>query len=187
MPNINNEGFAIASQAECAGGLKPTFYSDDSNGGGHVLRTGTINCTPPATPDPGNGGGGGGGGVTPTPTPIPVVQPVVLPDRTAPSLTLALKVTKTIRKNGRFSVVVTLGEKADLTITATARKSAKAKARTLIKTTRMGVAAGKPTVKLTLTKKIRKALRKGETLTLTLVARDAAGNVTTKSVTTKVK
>ena len=111
----------------------------------------------------------------------------MLPDRTAPTLALSLKVAKTVRKDGKFSVVVTLGEKADLTISATARKSARAKARTLIKTTRKGVAAGKPTVKLTLTKKVRKALRKGETLTLTVIARDAAGNVTTKSVKTKVK
>ena len=40
MANLNNEGFAIAPQAECVNGLKPTFYTDDSNTGGHALRTG---------------------------------------------------------------------------------------------------------------------------------------------------
>ena len=31
MPNLNNEGFAIAPQAECVNGLKPVFYADDTN------------------------------------------------------------------------------------------------------------------------------------------------------------
>ena len=30
MPDLNNEGFAIAPQAECVGGLKPVFWSDDT-------------------------------------------------------------------------------------------------------------------------------------------------------------
>ncbi|GIH41172.1 hypothetical protein Mco01_41720 [Microbispora corallina] len=45
MPNFNNEGFAIAPQAECVDGHKPVFWSDDNNDGGHALRSGTINCT----------------------------------------------------------------------------------------------------------------------------------------------
>ena len=45
MPNINNEGFAIAPQSECVAGLKPVFYTDDDNTGGHALRTGAIKCT----------------------------------------------------------------------------------------------------------------------------------------------
>ena len=51
MANLNNEGFAIAPQAECVNGLKPTFYTDDSNTGGHALRTGKIACK--AAPQPG--------------------------------------------------------------------------------------------------------------------------------------
>ena len=31
MPNLNNEGFAIAPQAECVNGRKPVFWADDSN------------------------------------------------------------------------------------------------------------------------------------------------------------
>ena len=33
MANLNNEGFAIAPRAECVNGLKPVFYTDDSNTG----------------------------------------------------------------------------------------------------------------------------------------------------------
>ena len=187
MDNFNNEGFAIAPQAECVNGVKPTFYAEDSDANGNTLRGGTINCTPlpPVIVDP-------------TPTPQPTTQPTPTPtpaptaDRTAPSLKLALKVTTSgtynVRKTGKFAVTVTLGERADLTISATARKNAKAKARTILKaTTRKGVAAGKPTIKLALTSKVRKALRKGETLTLTVVARDAAGNATTTKVSAKVR
>ena len=47
MPNLNNEGFAIAPAAECAGGLKPAIWSDDSNTDEHALRMGTIDCGPP--------------------------------------------------------------------------------------------------------------------------------------------
>ncbi|QIG46101.1 hypothetical protein G5V58_19655 [Nocardioides anomalus] len=45
--NLNNEGFAIAPQSECVNGLKPTFYADDSNTDGHVIRVGTLNCSLP--------------------------------------------------------------------------------------------------------------------------------------------
>jgi hypothetical protein len=47
MPNLNNEGFAIAPAAECADGLKPAIWPDDSNTGDHALRAGTIDCGPP--------------------------------------------------------------------------------------------------------------------------------------------
>lgn len=46
MPNINNEGFAIAPRSECVSGLKPVFWSDDNGTDGHALRTGTLKCTP---------------------------------------------------------------------------------------------------------------------------------------------
>ncbi|WP_218034625.1 lamin tail domain-containing protein [Acrocarpospora corrugata] len=45
MPNLNNEGFAITPQSECADGHKPVFWSDDSNTGGNALRSGTLDCT----------------------------------------------------------------------------------------------------------------------------------------------
>ena len=45
LPNLNNEGFAIAPQSACAAGRKPVFWSDDSGTDGHALRGGTIACT----------------------------------------------------------------------------------------------------------------------------------------------
>jgi Lamin Tail Domain len=46
MPNINNEGFAVAALDECVGGLRPVFYSDDSDTGGNSLRQSTLPCPP---------------------------------------------------------------------------------------------------------------------------------------------
>lgn len=128
---------------------------------------------------------------TPVPQPLtPMATATPSPDRTAPGLKIALKFTKSgpyaVRRTGKFGVAITLGERADLTITATARKNARSRARTILRTTtRAGVAADKPTLKLTLTRSVRAALRKGETVTLTVQARDAAGNATTQRVTAK--
>ena len=44
LPDSNNEGIAFASEAECVGGFKSFFWSDDSNFAGHALRRGTIPC-----------------------------------------------------------------------------------------------------------------------------------------------
>ncbi|HYQ30113.1 MAG TPA: lamin tail domain-containing protein [Polyangiaceae bacterium] len=46
MPNINNEGFAIAPEASCVGGFKSVFYSDDSNTSLHAIRRDAIPCGP---------------------------------------------------------------------------------------------------------------------------------------------
>ena len=46
MPNINNEGFAIAPATLCSGGFKPVFWSDDSSTDGHAIRSGTLTCDP---------------------------------------------------------------------------------------------------------------------------------------------
>jgi hypothetical protein len=194
--NLNNEGFAIAPQAECVNGLKPTFYADDSSTGGHAVLGGQIACTvlPPA-PGPGTGGGGGqtpppggGGGTTPPPGGGGTNPPPITPDAAAPTVKLALKFAKkgtyAIRKTGKFGLTITLNEKADITASATARKNSKSKARTILKkTTRKGVAAGKRTITFTVPKSIRRKLKKGETVTLTLQAVDAAGN---KSKSVKV-
>jgi hypothetical protein len=199
MANLNNEGFAIAPRAECSSGRKPVFWADDSNDAGHALRTGTLACTDPAvaTPpgpdsDPGQGPGPGPG-TGPGPStplgPAPIPGPTL--DRTAPSLKIALRLARTgtyaIRRSGRLALVMTLGERADLTLTATARRSTHARARTILKATRRGVAAGKRTLTLSVTRRVRAALRKGETITLTVVARDAARNATTKRATAKVR
>jgi hypothetical protein len=44
MPNLNNEGFAIAPLAECTAGVRPAFWSDDADTGGNSLRVGTVAC-----------------------------------------------------------------------------------------------------------------------------------------------
>ena len=124
MDNFNNEGFAIAPQAECVGGFKPTFYAEDSDANLHALRGGTIKCTPPLVGDPGptKTATPTPQPATPTPTAIPT-PPASAVDRSAPSSKLALKLSKTgtyaVRKSGKFGLVVTLGERADLTISAT--------------------------------------------------------------------
>ncbi|MFF1635133.1 lamin tail domain-containing protein [Leifsonia sp. NPDC058248] len=65
MPNLNNEGFVMAPQAECVNGLKPVFWSDDTNDDGHALRAGTIDCTVVTGPGGGQPGGGQPGGGQP--------------------------------------------------------------------------------------------------------------------------
>jgi hypothetical protein len=184
MPNLNNEGFAIAPQAECVNNLKPAFWLDDTNALGNALRVGTIPCTVP-TVDPG-----------PSPTPVatasPQPTPVPVIDRTAPKVRVSLtkpakKGTYAVRKTGKLKLTITLDERSDLTIKVSARKTKKAKLRTLTTSTRRGVAAGKPSYTLTLSSKVRKALKAGETLTIAVQARDAAGNVGTASATGKVR
>jgi Lamin Tail Domain len=44
MPNINNEGFAFTSNAECVSGRKPVFWADDSETGGRSVRQASIPC-----------------------------------------------------------------------------------------------------------------------------------------------
>jgi hypothetical protein len=45
MPNVNNEGFAIAPNDQCVDGLKPVVWSDHNGTDGFALREGTIVCT----------------------------------------------------------------------------------------------------------------------------------------------
>jgi hypothetical protein len=193
-PNVNNEGFAITPQAECVSNLKPVFYADDANTGGTVIRKGTINCTVPTstggtttggtttggtttggTTTGGTTTGGTTGGTTETPK-----------DVLAPPLKLARLGAVGIRSTGRFGVKLTLGERANLTITATARKNKRTKPRRILRTRRAGVAPGTRTLKFRLAAKVRKALAKGEILRVTIRAVDAAGNGRTQTTTTKV-
>ncbi len=44
MPNLNNEGFAIAPESECSAGFKSVFWSDDGETGGHSIRRDSIPC-----------------------------------------------------------------------------------------------------------------------------------------------
>jgi hypothetical protein len=47
MPNLNNEGLAIAPQSECVAGKKEVLWADDGDTGGNSLRRGAIDCTTP--------------------------------------------------------------------------------------------------------------------------------------------
>jgi len=185
-PNLNNEGFAIAPQAECVNGLKPTFYSDDSNTGGHALRTGKISCksvapqpgpnatpTPMPSPQPNGGTQQSGGGAQ--------AMPGAQADRVAPQLKASLKLAKSTRRNGKLAATVTLNERANLSI-----KVAKGK-NLILQTTRSNAAAGKSTIKLTLKRSARAGLRKGQKLTLIVQARDAAGNAATRTASAKLR
>jgi hypothetical protein len=186
MPDINNEGFAIAPQAECANGVKPVFWADDDNDASHALRTGTINCTalasptptptPTTTPVP---------TTTPTPSPSPTVtstptpKPTPAPDRTAPKLTASLKLAGTILDSGKLRVAINLSEGATVTLTL------KRKRVVLLHKTRR-LAAGKRTLPFTLRRRVRAKLHAGQKLKLTVVARDTAGNKATRRASAAV-
>jgi hypothetical protein len=44
LPNVNNEGIAIAPESECDAGMKAFFWTDDNQTGGHALRHDLIPC-----------------------------------------------------------------------------------------------------------------------------------------------
>jgi hypothetical protein len=45
VDNLNNEGFAQQPDTECVNGSKSVFWSDDTDDGGHWLRTASLDCT----------------------------------------------------------------------------------------------------------------------------------------------
>lgn len=48
--NLNNEGFTVQPISECVNGSRAAFWSDDSDDGGHWLRTASVDCTADTTP-----------------------------------------------------------------------------------------------------------------------------------------
>ena len=44
MPNLNNEGFAVAPKSTCVAGEKEVVWADDGDTDGHSLRSGTFPC-----------------------------------------------------------------------------------------------------------------------------------------------
>ena len=81
MADLNNEGFAMAPQTQCVAGVKSVFWADDSNTGGHSIRSGSLNCAVAPTPtDPTDPADPAVPGVpvptVPTPTPAPAPAPV---------------------------------------------------------------------------------------------------------------
>lgn len=45
MPNLNNEGLALAPQSTCVDGAKEVVWASDGDDDGHSLRSGTFPCT----------------------------------------------------------------------------------------------------------------------------------------------
>ena len=44
MPNVDNEGIAIAPESSCVAGFKPFYWTEDGSTGGHALRADSIPC-----------------------------------------------------------------------------------------------------------------------------------------------
>lgn len=52
MPNLNNEGFALAPRSTCTDDKLAVLWADDGDTDGHSLRTGTFPCTEVPEPTP---------------------------------------------------------------------------------------------------------------------------------------
>jgi len=101
MPNLNNEGFAIAPQTQCVDGAKSVFWMDDASTDGHALREGSLACAAV---------------VVPTPTPVdpapadPTVPVVPAPEPTpAPTPAPTLPVTPVPTPGQPAAPVVNVG------------------------------------------------------------------------------
>lgn len=44
MANYNNEGFTTTPESACVDGLKPVYWTDDTNDGNVAIRSGTVDC-----------------------------------------------------------------------------------------------------------------------------------------------
>lgn len=49
LGNYNHEGFTVAPAHRCSNGVRPVFWANDANNGGHALRQGSTTC-PAAQP-----------------------------------------------------------------------------------------------------------------------------------------
>ncbi|KRB77014.1 hypothetical protein ASE01_09630 [Nocardioides sp. Root190] len=52
MPNLNNEGFALAPESSCTEGTRTVLWADDGDTDGHSLRAGTFPCAEVVDPAP---------------------------------------------------------------------------------------------------------------------------------------
>jgi hypothetical protein len=46
LPDSNNEGFTLGPASMCRDGVKPAWWSDDSDTDEHSIRQGTVPCQP---------------------------------------------------------------------------------------------------------------------------------------------
>jgi plastocyanin len=145
----------------------------------HPFMTATLHVTANGTPQPrpgggGGGGGAGGGGGTGSGA-----------DVRAPVLTLAIVKIKlsTVLKKNRLPVKVTVDEASSVNLTASAGSKKLATGKTTFS------AAGSKTLRLSLTKAGRRALRgrKSAKVTVKGTATDAAGNKGTATTSSKLR
>ncbi|MHA3704091.1 lamin tail domain-containing protein [Jatrophihabitans sp. YIM 134969] len=68
LPDVNDEGFALAPDAFCVDGRKPAIWADDDTDG-HALRQGAVTCSVPAPPTTPSAPISGSGGPTDASTP----------------------------------------------------------------------------------------------------------------------
>lgn len=144
------------------------FWAEDDFGAVSPKRRMTITVTsPPAA--------------TPVPTPAPTAAPTPPPDRTAPAVTL-----KNASKKQSLAVTLTTNEPAAATLTATLDSATahKLKLGRTVGTLKAALKPGTSTLKVKLSAKGAKAIKKVRSvkLTVTAVVADAAGNQTTKTV-----
>jgi hypothetical protein len=100
MPNLNNEGFAIAPNSRCVDGLRPVVWADDSATDGHALRSGTMDCVadPIVDPEP-----------TPSPAPSPTPAPAPQPGGTTPTSPAASGAGSSTRPGGTTPALASTG------------------------------------------------------------------------------
>jgi len=196
-PNLNNEGFAIASRTECVGGFKPVFWADDGNTGGNTLRAGTRGCTPAVAPTisgvassskPKSAAGWYGAPVTVTFTctagsspisggcPAPVTLSTSGADQS---------VTKTIQNGDFVKASTTVGNLDIDLVKPTAKITGVKKGKTYAHKMKAKCKASDALSGLDSCKVKQK--KKGSKFIVTATATDKAGNVTTVKLTYKVK
>jgi hypothetical protein len=122
--------------------------------------------------------------------PAPVLVPPV--DKTAPVASVAVAKKISIKQLLRKGLVVIVGSNEpagfSVDLAATAKSARLARAGDLILSSKsLAVASGRRSVKLAIAKKFRKALRASTRLRLRVVATDASGNRSSKSVVVTLK
>jgi len=50
LPDVNNEGFALAPRTACLAGRRTVLWADDDNTAGHALRRASLPCAPVTAP-----------------------------------------------------------------------------------------------------------------------------------------
>jgi hypothetical protein len=197
MANLNNEGFAVSSRTECVGGVKPVFWADDGNTGGHTLRSATVNCTAgtgptisgaPSSSKPKTAAGWYGAAVTVTFTCTPGSSPISGGCPAPVSLTTSganQSVSRTIHNADFATATATVSDLDIDLVKPTAKIKGVKKGKTYASKQKPKCKASDALSGLASCKVKQK--KKGTKYIVTATATDKAGNVTTVKLTYKVK